>query len=290
MKIIKKNIKLIIGIIIGIIISGITVYAVTVSSSDVTYNNTNVQAAINDLYNRVKENSCRLITIYSAAADTIYYYDNGKKVELCSTGLTGKGICPSPSTNDVTLYSSIAKNPNDSSSPYSKSVNITSSTSSIKLMPDGEVLYWYGYLGNDDFVQYKYLSPGSTYVSDGSGSCTLTANTNNYQMQIYREAYTVGKMKNVTNYTKVVCGILSSSTTSGEAIQNNSTYLITSKQTTGANVNAYTTILPTHTNSIGRGKYEINISSVTGDAVVGISTTTYPNSSIKTMLEYLYLE
>ena len=58
MKIIKKNIKLIIGIIIGLIISGISVYAVTVASSDVTYSNSkttakNVNAALNDLYSRV---------------------------------------------------------------------------------------------------------------------------------------------------------------------------------------------------------------------------------------------
>ena len=53
MKIIKKNIKLIIGLVLGLIISGISVYAVTVSSSDVTYKNTNVQNAINDLYSKV---------------------------------------------------------------------------------------------------------------------------------------------------------------------------------------------------------------------------------------------
>ena len=63
MKIIKKNIKLIIGIILGLIISGISVYAVTVSSSDVTYNNTNVQSAINDLYNKVANGSLNGIVI-----------------------------------------------------------------------------------------------------------------------------------------------------------------------------------------------------------------------------------
>ena len=64
MKIVKKNIKLIIGIIIGIIISSVSVYALSVASKDVAYDNTQsgsekgtVQDAIDDLYARVGASS-----------------------------------------------------------------------------------------------------------------------------------------------------------------------------------------------------------------------------------------
>ena len=57
MKSIKNNIKLFAGIIIGILISGVTVYAVNISSSNIEYDNTNsgltstnVESAINELY------------------------------------------------------------------------------------------------------------------------------------------------------------------------------------------------------------------------------------------------
>ena len=57
MNFIKKNYKLIIGIIIGaILISGISVYATgQYLASQVTYNNTNVANALNDLYNKIKD-------------------------------------------------------------------------------------------------------------------------------------------------------------------------------------------------------------------------------------------
>lgn len=59
-KIVKGNLKLVIGIIIGATISGVTVYAATViASSNVSYSNTtsglsatNVQSAIDELYTR----------------------------------------------------------------------------------------------------------------------------------------------------------------------------------------------------------------------------------------------
>lgn len=54
------NIKFILGVLVGILISGITVYAVNISSSNVEYDNTNsglqsnnVEGAINELYQGV---------------------------------------------------------------------------------------------------------------------------------------------------------------------------------------------------------------------------------------------
>ena len=57
MKIIKNNIRFIFGVLIGILISGATVYAINISSNNIPYDNTNsglesttVEGAINELY------------------------------------------------------------------------------------------------------------------------------------------------------------------------------------------------------------------------------------------------
>ena len=44
-----KNIKIAIAFILGVIVSGITVYALSLDSKDVSYNNTTVKDAIDDL-------------------------------------------------------------------------------------------------------------------------------------------------------------------------------------------------------------------------------------------------
>ncbi len=60
---VKKNYKIIIGIVIGIIVSSLGVYAVSLSSSEVTYDNNNsgiksktLQGAIDELYSKAKNN------------------------------------------------------------------------------------------------------------------------------------------------------------------------------------------------------------------------------------------
>ena len=47
-----KNIKFILGIIVGVIISGLGVYALSINSRDVAYNDTNVSEALDDLYEK----------------------------------------------------------------------------------------------------------------------------------------------------------------------------------------------------------------------------------------------
>ena len=48
-----KNIKIIIAFILGLVISGVTVYALSINSKDVSYANTSVENAIDDLYEKV---------------------------------------------------------------------------------------------------------------------------------------------------------------------------------------------------------------------------------------------
>ena len=46
----KNNIKLFVGIVLGILISGVTVYATNYLASDVTYKDTTVDKALDELY------------------------------------------------------------------------------------------------------------------------------------------------------------------------------------------------------------------------------------------------
>lgn len=80
----KENIRLLIGIVIGILLTGGVVYAVT-SASDVTYtrsgtNITNVEAALNDLYTK-SQTSTEIKTLFNNGQ-----YYNQDKIEVVLTG------------------------------------------------------------------------------------------------------------------------------------------------------------------------------------------------------------
>lgn len=190
----KKNLKIIMAFVLGLIISGIGVYAVTqINATDITYDNTtsglnatDAQSALDELTDKVN-NSGRLVTIYSAASDTIYYYDSdNNKVDVCSTKSNGVGRCTLP-VGDITLYSTIAKNPSDQSVQYSKSITVSSDTSSVILMPDGQILYWYGY---NNGMQQMNSSNGWTY-----GGWTLSGGSwqaNSIYLSVSSEVTAVG--------------------------------------------------------------------------------------------------
>lgn len=84
----KKNYKLILGIIIGVIISGIGVYAeTTISSSDISYDNsksglksTDMKGAIDELYTKIQEpGGGKFVAAYTYNEDT-------KSSSYCMTG------------------------------------------------------------------------------------------------------------------------------------------------------------------------------------------------------------
>lgn len=89
--------------------------------------------------------------IVSAPSDTIYYMDNGSPVTLCTTDASGVGTVDWSDlpTGDITLYSSVAKNPDDLTADYSKTIKVTKNKVEAWLMPDLGVLYWYGYESAD---------------------------------------------------------------------------------------------------------------------------------------------
>ena len=113
MKILKNNIKLFIGIIIGVVLGCVSVYAFTISSSDVSYDNNisgvevdNVKDALDTLYEKMTNSFSSDSIIISSGSVTVetgkryivsvaYYLDNcarGGYPVTSSIGLTGATI------------------------------------------------------------------------------------------------------------------------------------------------------------------------------------------------------
>jgi len=114
--------------------------------------------------------------IHSAPSDTIYYMDNGSPVTLCTTDTDGIGSVDWSTlpTGDITLYSSVAKNPTDLTADYSKTINVTKNKVEGYLMPD-TALYWWGW--ESDEIEDGTTANGWSAGSGYSWS-TPTHNTN----------------------------------------------------------------------------------------------------------------
>lgn len=93
------------------------------------------------------------VTVYSAVGDTITYtdiYSVSRMITLDNdSDHTTATIDIQPSGSTLTFTSSVAKNPDDLTADYSKSITITNATTEIKVMPDNS-LYWWGYIGNSE--------------------------------------------------------------------------------------------------------------------------------------------
>lgn len=113
------------------------------------------------------------VTVYSAVGDTITYtdiYSVSRMITLdADSDHATATIDILPSGSTLTFTSSVAKNPDDLTADYSKTITITSATTEIKVMPDN-ALYWYGYFNS--LVAHKWQR------NQGGGSVSNTENTN----------------------------------------------------------------------------------------------------------------
>lgn len=123
----------------------------------------------------------KTITVYSAASDTVSFTDvTGAKT--CTTDTSGVGsVSISFIPNEaITFTSSYAKNPNDLTEAFSKSITLSDSITEISVMPvdRSNVLYWYGYNNtlqkNDMSYGYTWSTPTfntrNIYMSESYGS------------------------------------------------------------------------------------------------------------------------
>lgn len=132
----------------------------------------------------LKSNIDKTVTVYSAANDTVSYTGldgTTRTITTNSSGSASATITINPSGSTFTFRSSVAKNPSSLSSNYTKSITISSSTSSISVCPTGAI-YWYGYKARSMSAHAYKSSAESTRtamaptVSYGTNSVTVSLN------------------------------------------------------------------------------------------------------------------
>lgn len=165
------------------------------------------------------------VTIYSATEDTITYTDaeGVQKTATFATGESSKSVALkiNPSGSNITFTSAIAKNPSDLSSYYSKTVSVTTETTSIYVMPN-DTLYWWGYQSSN----LESCSPTNGWSMYSSRDYEAPTYNKNY---VYCNTYqNVGisqiGTKNKINATTISCiynGVRASNSYGGLAIADN---------------------------------------------------------------------
>lgn len=126
------------------------------------------------------------LTIYSAVEDLISFTDAAgiTHTEQLAENQSSKSITfkinPTGSTS-ITFTSSVAKNPDNLSNPYSTTVSINSSTTEVYLMPNDNVLYWWGYIGEELTSSgwvYGGVSTSENAPAYNTNDITLTCTAN----------------------------------------------------------------------------------------------------------------
>lgn len=128
------------------------------------------------------------VTMYSAVEDTVTFTDKAgvAYTETFATGQSSKSVSfyinPSGSSS-ITFTSSVAKNPDNLSEPFSKSVTITSATTEIEIFPvaKSKMLYWWGYMSSviGDMASNGYSQSGVTISAATYNKNNVNCNSGN---------------------------------------------------------------------------------------------------------------
>lgn len=134
----------------------------------------------------IELSACTEVTVdlYSAANDTVTFTDlNGAQTVVTDSSGKAENVPIKVYTDspNITFTSSVAKDaPNaDGSTYYSKTIVIKDDMDEIFVMPDGLVLYWYGYK-KGDFNGYAYMASGDW----GAVTPSVTKGTNGISMSV----------------------------------------------------------------------------------------------------------
>lgn len=107
--------------------------------------------------------------------------EGAEKVILGTTDSTGKLENISLNCDDITLYSSVAKNLENLSEDYRKTIAIDEDSENVYVMPDGDVYYWYGYDSGD----LEIINEANGWTTHASYAfITPTFDTNSIKMTI----------------------------------------------------------------------------------------------------------
>lgn len=141
----------------------------------------------------------KTITIYSAANDTVSFSDiSGEKTVVTDSSGEGSVKIFCVDGLEITFTSSVAKNPSDLSQAYSKTVTIGANTTEVYVMPNDDVLYWYGYKSsNCEDISTANGWSGSTFVAP-------TYNTNDVRLSsVIGDLSGLGNKNAITNNSKI---------------------------------------------------------------------------------------
>ena len=150
----------------------------------------------------------KTLTIYSAVEDVISYTDihGATQTIAFDTGSSSKEVTIDilPTGSSITFTSSVAKNPSSLAYYYSKTVTITTSTSSIYLMPSSDkVLYWYGYMSDNLEVcntTNGWATPATQYTF-----VNPTLNKNNIYLDTSSNTFAGMGVKSAITLEKAMC-------------------------------------------------------------------------------------
>ena len=148
------------------------------------------------------------VIMYGSVEDTISFTDAAgiSHSEVFASGQSSKlvtfKINPSGSTS-ITFTSAVAKDPDDLTADYSKSVTITDVTTEIKVMPDN-ALYWWGYQSDN----CEEISTANGWVSGGTNQPIVSNNafnTRDVTMSVTARSVTGIGNKNAISGTTMSC-------------------------------------------------------------------------------------
>ena len=162
-------------------------YRINISQTSY-HSSSNYYARVLELQFHCRKDVTEGLNIYSAAQDTVSISD-GSTTITCPTLDDGHGVLTTPlSAGTYTFTSSVAENPNNlnANDYYSKSVNVYKGMIAVFVMPDEQVLYWWGYkneyecedcsVANGWTTNYSYTAP--TYNTNNVLCSTSTSNAN----------------------------------------------------------------------------------------------------------------
>lgn len=187
---------------------------------------------------------------FSAANDIVTYKDsNNNDVVFAITDEDGYAIVDYSAvpSGTYTLYSSVAKDPDNLSNAYSKSVTISNATTEIALMPEArsKMLYWFGYEGDIEDITTTNGWSGGTFDAP-------THNTNNISVSVASSRYGGVSTKSAINPSKVhsiVTGVRLNGSNYGYTFKSSSKSL----NDIGGTGTVYTSSSMTHYEATGTG-------------------------------------
>ena len=194
-------------------------YIVKSSNGTEEGNTSNIEITSDDIINKttlVRSLNLSLelnVTFYSASGETIKYkrQNSDELILLGKADNTGKGngtiICKDGET--ITFSGDIAKD--EANNTYSKSIILTKDTTEIYVMPDGKVIYWYGY-GSDNMTGINETNGGMFYkltnklyysaANNPNISYCFSAFTsvNKYNLTPYSKIHSINSLSNIIGY------------------------------------------------------------------------------------------